>query len=1147
MAFLSRSGTESYFFTALYAGSNARNKTWVYITPDSFATVTVANYFTLDIPTAVASGDFIDVIQASNRNDLSTGSVGYRLMVTTVVAGVSGTTSFAVEVFNEKGESWLVSVTDPQFGATGDGVTDDGPAINLAAAWVRSETLAGRTGELFFPNGVYLTTIPLNFTDIRTVEGRNFITGLGAIVYGKCTGKDIFDFKRSNRFTIRGISVKGDATLKPRNGFYIGRGKYQGANTSGAGESADAFMFLNCSSAGYFQWAGLYNFASERFLDIGGVWRNDSTGTIAVDGTLVAASETIGVPYAVILDSGNQWNASSDYYTAANPITVNHEVSHLNQQFIGTSFIRAYGGQCLWMTTGVGRFNMQGTYFACKDGDAIVLYVPRYQVTIAHPSPNFRRLPTAWNVRTHMEADSDDETLTFRNGVRIVPCDTNGGSAITINFKDFEWYENNFHGDNALFLMSSIFPAGSSVNFRSAEIKITAFRGNIADEDGDGGAPTKGVFAPSTGSTMRVGGNVFLPSASGVGQFPTAGVTVNGLLDSYGSATSALTNYPLGSYVNQSSQDIRYHKGNHSFWGDKDTTYTGTDFNPPSPRLTINAGRAILWGNAQSHNLDAVTVTTRTLVKGADTTLGTVYLNSGKRSGWFRWDSTVPIATHQADTQEGIYLPPSAGAIGAWTRVYSGPVYAGWFGATIDGVTDDFAALQGAIDLLKYIGGGELDCGDGVFATSDVLLVSGNNIYLKGRGAGYYQAVPSAVNIRASAATRIVRLTAGTTGPVLKFSSPSGGQRKLGGGVSGIMLDGNGRATSCLHIESRAHGRYENVALVYATESNLLMNTLTSAVLSAVPYDTQENTFINVFCINLNFTACDSAYAFRTDSYESTAEPSASMGSPNVSFNTFINCTFRSNIQHAIWLVGATDNTFIACRVSIESDPAFATYYGWVLCSSSQDVNLGWSSAKRNSFLKCSGVVWARAGQTGGLSSYANSFYGHHSSTYLQFKMPFVIEAPAGGSLAPVLWMANEYGYLDHVDLYAEYTNVGKTYKRGGIRTATVAVTTNAVTNTATGLIPAGAIVFGVATRVTTAIVGATSYSVGDGVDIDRWGAGIPWNNNSLSDNSDWTVASIGVFPNGNDVVITAAGGTPTSGVVNISVFYLTAEAAYSA
>lgn len=95
-------------------------------------------------------------------------------------------------------------------------------------------------------------------------------------------------------------------------------------------------------------------------------------------------------------------------------------------------------------------------------------------------------------------------------------------------------------------------------------------------------------------------------------------------------------------------------------------------------------------------------------------------------------------------------------------------------------------------------------------------------------------------------------------------------------------------------------------------------------------------------------------------------------------------------------------------------------------------------------------------------------------------------------------------------------------------------------------LIPAGSLVLGVTTRVTTVITGATSYSVGDGTDADRWGATIAVTAGTTSGLADITIASPVYYAAATSVVLTAAGSDFTAGAVRVTVHYIALTAATS-
>ena len=101
-------------------------------------------------------------------------------------------------------------------------------------------------------------------------------------------------------------------------------------------------------------------------------------------------------------------------------------------------------------------------------------------------------------------------------------------------------------------------------------------------------------------------------------------------------------------------------------------------------------------------------------------------------------------------------------------------------------------------------------------------------------------------------------------------------------------------------------------------------------------------------------------------------------------------------------------------------------------------------------------------------------------------------------------------------------------------------------TVTATNLIPAASFIVGVTVRVTTTITGATTFTIGDGSDPDRWGAVIALSSGTTTTIADFTAAGFGQFATANDVVLTATGANFTAGAVRIIVNFFSLTAATS-
>jgi hypothetical protein len=99
-------------------------------------------------------------------------------------------------------------------------------------------------------------------------------------------------------------------------------------------------------------------------------------------------------------------------------------------------------------------------------------------------------------------------------------------------------------------------------------------------------------------------------------------------------------------------------------------------------------------------------------------------------------------------------------------------------------------------------------------------------------------------------------------------------------------------------------------------------------------------------------------------------------------------------------------------------------------------------------------------------------------------------------------------------------------------------------TFTFTNIIPAGVFLLGVTIRVDTTIVGPTTIDIGDGTDVDRWGAGIGIVAPTLTSIGNYTSSAVQTFQTGQDVVITANGGNFTAGEIRCVVHYISLNAA---
>lgn len=130
-----------------------------------------------------------------------------------------------------------------------------------------------------------------------------------------------------------------------------------------------------------------------------------------------------------------------------------------------------------------------------------------------------------------------------------------------------------------------------------------------------------------------------------------------------------------------------------------------------------------------------------------------------------------------------------------------------------------------------------------------------------------------------------------------------------------------------------------------------------------------------------------------------------------------------------------------------------------------------------------------------------------------------------------------------NVRVYGTYTSSTDYHRLGIYTTKTTLASVSGATVTATNLIPDGAIVVGVTTKVTVSLGtggGTTGYQVGDGTDPDRWGQIVGTTAGTSTDNTNWTATTVQAFIAANSVVITADGGNFNgTGSIEVSVQYL--------
>lgn len=236
------------------------------------------------------------------------------------------------------------------FGAVGDGVTDDAAAINAALTYLRSVRGSNGTFHLVFPYGTYLVKSSLNFTNLNANFAGGVIDGRGSLIWGQVPGGVIVDALGSRWLRFRDLSIKGDASSVPSIGLQVGR-------VIGT-PAADYNNFTDVNIYGNFTFTAFYNFASETNAHYSCSYRNSAT-----------TSDT----YCVVMDGLNHWGASSTFVSVTAPI---ESAQSFNENtFVNCTWQSGGGTGCVWIS-GAGRHKYIRCYGSNSTNAIFVVYQP---------------------------------------------------------------------------------------------------------------------------------------------------------------------------------------------------------------------------------------------------------------------------------------------------------------------------------------------------------------------------------------------------------------------------------------------------------------------------------------------------------------------------------------------------------------------------------------------------------------------------------------------------------------------------------------------------------------------------------------------------------------------------------------------------
>jgi hypothetical protein len=234
-----------------------------------------------------------------------------------------------------------VSVND--FGAVGDGSTDDSAAIQKAIDYCRSFAASGTLPTLKFgEDGDTKTYLVLSTLDMTQIRAYQWIVDLnGSTIHGKTSGSPVIDALDSQFISIRNGGIFGfSGAYTPNIGIQMGRGL---VGNDAANSSLYNFEFTGNYTYASFLNAGCEVFIAEKCL----FWNGDSTA---------------GAGHCLVEDSNNTSNVNSQFFTVNVPVGVQQSLNdnlYLGCTFEQISLVGATGGAAIYVpsNTNALRFN----------------------------------------------------------------------------------------------------------------------------------------------------------------------------------------------------------------------------------------------------------------------------------------------------------------------------------------------------------------------------------------------------------------------------------------------------------------------------------------------------------------------------------------------------------------------------------------------------------------------------------------------------------------------------------------------------------------------------------------------------------------------------------------------------------------------
>jgi hypothetical protein len=231
------------------------------------------------------------------------------------------------------------------------------------------------------------------------------------------------------------------------------------------------------------------------------------------------------------------------------------------------------------------------------------------------------------------------------------------------------------------------------------------------------------------------------------------------------------------------------------------------------------------------------------------------------------------------------------------------------FGAVGDGVADDTAAIQAAIDFTASRNGGYVNIPSGTYKVTSPIEITSSNIKIEGEGGDFLHDGGTG----ALPATKIVYNGLVSAASLFHIYTPIGASnaKRCGSGIRNVFIECNDKIAGAIHIESVNGGNFENITIYNPTFVGVLISNWNAGSIAEAA-DSQQNIFINI-AIRLFIPTRPNVNGFILDG--GPAGPGLAFA--NTSFNSFQYCTVQCRDGSAYLLLDADNNNFNQCRAFV--------------------------------------------------------------------------------------------------------------------------------------------------------------------------------------------------------------------------------------